>query len=78
MNNDFNDMNDEEFLYQMCTFMRKESFIRFVNIASNRCYGDDCRDHNFECGECCYKYLGKYERLREGLKEGFQEALSEV
>ena len=57
MNNGFNNMNDKEFLYQMCAFIGKENFIRFVNIASEECLDNRCEVGHYNCGDCFYKTL---------------------
>lgn len=62
INNPFNDMNNNEFLYQMCAFMGKENFIRFVNITSNKCIHENDESCSENCGECFYNFLGDYEK----------------
>lgn len=64
MNNPFKDMTDEEFLYQMCAFMGKENFIRFVNIIGGNCPNGGCTTGLDKCGECFYKLLGEYEKKK--------------
>lgn len=60
MNNVFNNMNDKEFLYQMCAFMGKENFIRFINITSigcPTCDDGECAICEDNCGDRWYKSL---------------------
>lgn len=62
MNNPFNDMDNNEFLYQICAFMGKENFIRFIDITNGKCPNGGCTVGKDNCGECFYKYLGEYEK----------------
>ena len=61
MNNPFNYMKDEEFLYQICAFMGKDNFIRFVNIIGGNCPNGECTIEKDKCGECFYQFLVNYE-----------------
>ena len=67
MNNTFENMSDEEFLYQICAFTGKENFIRFIDIVSSGCpICDDgeCAICEDSCGERWYKFLDKCEKQR--------------
>ncbi|SHJ52935.1 hypothetical protein SAMN02745163_02075 [Clostridium cavendishii DSM 21758] len=69
MNNPFNAMSDEEFLYQICAFMGKENFIRFIDITNRNCPNSRCINEKDKCGECFYEFLREYEKNNKEVEE---------
>jgi len=68
MENPFNKMKNDEFLYQTCAMMGKENFIRFVDIAGHCCPSGVCAIKDGNYGNCFYEYLKEYEKNRSTIE----------
>lgn len=62
LDNPFNSMSDNEFLYRINAFLGKENFIRFINIVNDEkiCFSIDKCD--FKCGGMLLQVYQEYEK----------------
>ena len=64
LDNPFNNMSDNEFVYRISAFLGKENFTRLINIVNNEQICSSIDKCDSKCGEYYYKFIGEYKKRK--------------